>query len=224
MAPSTTEPATTTDRQRRVRRLTGLVAAGAAIATAAVALPALAATTDPQAASSSETTVTSAEPTTTSAAPATTSTTAPAPPAPTPEELLLAQLATATPEQKLAFDLYTASPEQREAWAAYISPPPPPAPEPAPAAAATGGGTPPNGFLACVRQRESGGNYAISSANGLYRGAYQFHQQTWNSTAAHAGRSDLVGADPAAASPADQDAMAAHLYGWQGSAPWGGAC
>jgi hypothetical protein len=198
--------------------MTGLIVAGAAIATASVALPALAATTDPQTAASSETTVTSAEPTTTSTvAPTTTTTT----PAPTAEELLSAQLASMTPEQKLSFDLFVASPEQREAWAAYISPPPPPPPPPAPAAT---GGTPPNAFLACVRQRESGGNYSISSANGLYRGAYQFHQGTWNSTAAHAGRSDLVGRDPAGVSPADQDAMAAHLYSWQGSAPWGGAC
>lgn len=220
MDPSNTEPARSPNRQPRVRRMTGLIIAGAAIVTAAVALPALAATTDPQAASSSETTVTSAEPTTTStAAPTTTSTTTPAPPAPTAADLATAQLASMTPEQKLAFDLYLASPEQREAWAAYVDPPPPPPP----ATVATGG-SPPNAFLACVRQRESGGNYSVSSSNGLYRGAYQFHQGTWNSTAAHAGRSDLVGRDPAAVAPADQDAMAAHLYGWQGSAPWGGAC
>ena len=31
-------------------------------------------------------------------------------------------------------------------------------------------------FLACVRQRESGGNYGAVSPDGLYRGAYQFHQ------------------------------------------------
>ena len=218
MAPSSTEHPRSTDRQHRVRRMTGLAVGVAAIATAAVALPALAATTDPQTAASSETTVTSAAPTTsTTAAPTTTTSTVPEP---TAEELFAAQLASMTPEQKLAFDLYTASPEEREAWAAYINPPPPP-PPPAPVATS---GTPSNGFLACVRQRESGGNYSISSGDGLYRGAYQFHQQTWNSTAAHAGRSDLVGRDPASVAPGDQDAMAAHLYGWQGSAPWGGAC
>lgn len=220
MAPISTDPSTPTDRQRRVRRLTGLAIATAAVATAAIALPAIAATTDAQLASSSETTVTSAEATTTTAAPTTTTSTTPAPPPPTPEELLAAQLASYTPEQKLAFDLYVASPEERAAWEAYISPPPPP-PPPAPVAS---GGTPPNGFLACVRARESGGNYSISSPNGLYRGAYQFHQNTWDNTAAHAGRSDLVGRDPASVAPGDQDAMAAHLYGWQGSAPWGGAC
>ena len=49
---------------------------------------------------------------------------------------------------------------------------------------------------------------------------------TWNSIAASSGRSDLVGVDPAQASPADQDAMAQALYAQQGAAPWvtGGGC
>lgn len=233
MTPTSPDAAPSTDRQPRVRRLTGLIAGGVAIAAATIAIPALAATTDPQVAASSETTVTSAAlaasvavtaPSTTSTS---TTTTAPAPPAPTAEELLAAQLDSFSPEQKLAFDLYVASPEERAAWAAFIAPPPPPPPPaPAPVAppAATGGGAPPNAFLACVRQRESGGNYSISSGDGLYRGAYQFHQNTWNNTANHAGRGDLVGRDPASVAPADQDAMAAALYSWQGSAPWGGAC
>ena len=228
MNPSSPDATPSTDRQPRVRRLTGLIAGGVAIAAVAVAIPAFAATTDPQAAGSSETTVTSAAPAA-SVAPTTTtstSTTVPAPPAPTAEELLAAQLATYTPEQKLAFDLYVASPDERAAWAAYVAPPPPPPPAPEPVAprVASGGGAPPNAFLACVRQRESGGNYSISSGDGLYRGAYQFHQNTWNNTAGHAGRGDLVGRDPASVAPADQDAMAAALYSWQGSAPWGGAC
>jgi muramidase (phage lysozyme) len=80
-------------------------------------------------------------------------------------------------------------------------------------------------FLACVRQRESGGNYSVYNAGGSgAAGAYQFLPGTWNSIAAAEGRSDLVGVDPAQASPADQDAMAAALYAQQGSAPWGGAC
>ncbi len=233
MTPSNLDPVAP-DRQPRVRRVAGLVAAGAVVVTAAVALPAMAATTDPQPASSSETTITANETSTsstsTTAAP-TTSTTASPPSVPSAEELLAAQLATYTPEQKLAFDLYVASPAERAAWSAYITPPPPPPPPPpAPVAspvappAATSGGNPPNAFLACVRQRESGGNYSVSSGDGLYRGAYQFHQSTWNNTASHAGRGDLVGADPASVSPADQDAMAAQLYAWQGSAPWGGGC
>jgi hypothetical protein len=77
-------------------------------------------------------------------------------------------------------------------------------------------------FLACVRQRESGGNYQ-AVGNGYY-GAYQFSISTWNATAQHAGRGDLVGVRPDHAAPADQDAMALVLLHWQGRAPWGGYC
>jgi hypothetical protein len=85
----------------------------------------------------------------------------------------------------------------------------------------TGGGD----FLSCVRNRESGGNYGIYNSGGSgAAGAYQFLPGTWNSIAAAVGRSDLVGVDPAQASPADQDAMAGALYAQQGSAPWGGYC
>jgi hypothetical protein len=80
-------------------------------------------------------------------------------------------------------------------------------------------------FLACIRQRESGGDYTIYNSGGSgAAGAYQFLPGTWSSIAAAVGRGDLVGMDPAQASPADQDAMAAALYAQQGSAPWGGAC
>lgn len=93
----------------------------------------------------------------------------------------------------------------------------------------SGGGAPAdNGgggdFLACTRNRESHGNYGAVSRNGTYRGAYQFHQHTWDSAARQAGRDDLVGQDPAGASPGDQDALAQSLYASQGSAPWGGRC
>jgi peptidoglycan hydrolase CwlO-like protein len=79
-------------------------------------------------------------------------------------------------------------------------------------------------FLTCVRLRESGGNYSAVNPAGPYLGAYQFLQATWNVTAAHAGRSDLVGVPANVASPYDQDEMAWALYQWQGMGPWGGSC
>lgn len=75
------------------------------------------------------------------------------------------------------------------------------------------------GGWAALRRCESGGNYGAVSANGTYRGAYQFSRSTWNSVAARS-HPHLVGVDPAAASPADQDAMALSLYRSSGSSPW----
>jgi hypothetical protein len=77
-------------------------------------------------------------------------------------------------------------------------------------------------FLTCVRRVESGGNYQAISPNGLYRGAYQFLQATWDSTARHIGAFDLVGMDPRSGSPTLQDDMAWALYQWQGKQPWAG--
>jgi hypothetical protein len=70
-----------------------------------------------------------------------------------------------------------------------------------------------------LRQCESGGDYSITNPSGKYRGAYQFDRPTWNSVA---GRHfpHLVGVDPAAASRADQDAMALALYGDRSHRPW----
>ncbi len=93
--------------------------------------------------------------------------------------------------------------------------PPPTSPPPSASAAA---------FLACIRQRESHGNYGAVSPGGTYMGAYQFSQSAWDSAARHAGRSDLVGQHPNLVSPADQDAIALAEYLWLGAAPWGGAC
>jgi outer membrane biosynthesis protein TonB len=109
------------------------------------------------------------------------------------------------------------------------------APKPAPRAAAApvtaapapsgSGATPAEAaFLACIRKRESGGNYSVVSSNGLWFGAYQMTRQTWDSTAQRAGRPDLVGVPPNQASPADQDHLALVLYRWLGKSPWGGAC
>jgi hypothetical protein len=72
---------------------------------------------------------------------------------------------------------------------------------------------------AALRRCESSGNYSALNPSGRYRGAYQFDRPTWNSVASrHAPH--LVGADPAAASPADQDAMALALYRSRGAQPW----
>jgi hypothetical protein len=81
-------------------------------------------------------------------------------------------------------------------------------------------------FLACTRAHESdtAGGYQAASPDGVYRGAYQFDQTTWNGVADAIGRGDLVGADPAAVSPADQDTLATALYQLRGNAPWGGRC
>ncbi len=78
-------------------------------------------------------------------------------------------------------------------------------------------------FLVCTRMRESAGQYDAVSPSGYY-GAYQFLQSTWDSTAVHAGRRNLVGELPSRASQFDQDEMAWALYQWQGKGPWGGRC
>jgi hypothetical protein len=75
-------------------------------------------------------------------------------------------------------------------------------------------------FLQCVVQAESGGNYQAVSPNGLYRGAFQFSQPTWNYAAQEAGRPDLVGVPPNQASKADQDTLAVALYALDGEQPW----
>jgi len=109
------------------------------------------------------------------------------------------------------------------AWLALsYTPPPPPAPS-ATVHAASAGSPSGDAFLACTRAHESSGNYSINTGNGYY-GAYQFLQSTWNSTAAAAGRPDLVGVSPADAAPGDQDQLALFLYHQQGAGPWGGRC
>lgn len=81
-------------------------------------------------------------------------------------------------------------------------------------------------FLVCTRRYESdtSGGYGAVNPTGTYRGAYQFSRTTWNYAAAHAGRTDLIGVDPALARPADQDFLALHLYRWEGARHWEGRC
>ncbi len=103
---------------------------------------------------------------------------------------------------------------------------PAPSTPPAPPYSGTPGENPHHNdpFLSCVRRRESSGNYGAVNPSGPYLGAYQFLQSTWNVTASHAGRPDLVGVPANTASQYDQDEMAWSLYQWQGTGPWGGSC
>jgi hypothetical protein len=77
-----------------------------------------------------------------------------------------------------------------------------------------------NPFLQCVVQVESGGNYADVSPNGLYMGAFQFSQPTWDTATQDAGLPSLVGVHPNAASKAAQDTVAVALYALDGEQPW----
>jgi hypothetical protein len=66
--------------------------------------------------------------------------------------------------------------------------------------------------LEAIASCESGGNPAVVSADGSYRGKYQFSYGTWASVGGSG--------DPAAASEAEQDYRAALLYARAGSSPW----
>jgi hypothetical protein len=73
-------------------------------------------------------------------------------------------------------------------------------------------GSAPSSALAKIAQCESGGDPTAVSPGGQYRGKYQFSRETWR---------DMGGSgDPAAASEATQDAMAAKLYAQRGASPW----
>jgi hypothetical protein len=86
------------------------------------------------------------------------------------------------------------------------------APPPAPAVRASGAsGASAGGVWACIRSRESGGNYATNTGNGYY-GAYQFLLSTWRSL----GGTGL----PSQAPPPVQDAMAQKLQRRSGWGQW----
>ena len=70
-----------------------------------------------------------------------------------------------------------------------------------------------------LRECESRQNYQALNPTGQYRGAYQFSVRTWDWLAG-THYPELVGVDPAKASPADQDRMAYQLYEINGWNPW----
>lgn len=66
--------------------------------------------------------------------------------------------------------------------------------------------------LESIAACESGGDPTVVSADGSYRGKYQFDYGTWESVGGSG--------DPAAASELEQDYRAALLYSRAGSSPW----
>ncbi len=66
--------------------------------------------------------------------------------------------------------------------------------------------------LDAIAACESGGDPAIVSSDGTYRGKYQFSFSTWASVGGSG--------DPAAAPEQEQDYRAALLYAASGSSPW----
>lgn len=149
------------------------------------------------------------------------------------------QLAAAVASQQAAENAAAAAAVARAQQAARsAAPPSPPAAAPPstsgpPATTSGGGGTGAGGvpvynipdpplppFLQCVVQAESGGNYQAVSPNGLYMGAFQFSQPTWNMAVQAANLPLLVGVPPNLATKAEQDTVAIALYSLDGQQPW----
>lgn len=80
------------------------------------------------------------------------------------------------------------------------------------AAPATGQESSAGSVLARIAQCESGGDPTAVSADGRYRGKYQFSRATWRAMGGSG--------DPAAAPEPVQDAMAAKLLAARGTSPW----
>ena len=70
----------------------------------------------------------------------------------------------------------------------------------------------PSDLLARIAQCESGGDPTAVSADGRYRGKYQFSRATWRAMGGSG--------DPAEAPESEQDAMAAKLLAARGTSPW----
>jgi hypothetical protein len=69
-----------------------------------------------------------------------------------------------------------------------------------------------DGTLERIAHCESGGNPRAVSADGTYRGKYQFDRTTWQQMGGEG--------DPADAAEAEQDRIAAKLLAQRGTAPW----
>jgi peptidoglycan hydrolase CwlO-like protein len=128
-----------------------------------------------------------------------------------------AQQAAAAAAAVAAAQAKTASQAKAQSAAQVSGPAPadPPGPTTAPAL---------NGFLQCVVQHESGGDYQVVSPTGQYMGAFQFSQPTWNEAASLAGRPTLIGVPPNQATPAEQDELAVALYSADGGSAWYDPC
>ena len=70
----------------------------------------------------------------------------------------------------------------------------------------------PADLLQAIARCESGGDPTAVSADGRYRGKYQFRRATWRAMGGSG--------DPAAAPEAEQDRLAAKLLAAQGTRPW----
>jgi hypothetical protein len=88
----------------------------------------------------------------------------------------------------------------------------PAAEEPAAAAGASAPTGSANATLERIAQCESGGDPGAISADGQYRGKYQFDRATWE-------RLGGTG-DPAEAPEAEQDRLAGRLLAERGTSPW----
>jgi hypothetical protein len=78
--------------------------------------------------------------------------------------------------------------------------------------------SPPGGFLACVRNRESGNNYSAKNPSSTASGAYQFLDSSWRNLSARAGHRGYATAR--SAPPHVQDAVAIWTLENIGRSPW----
>ena len=77
-----------------------------------------------------------------------------------------------------------------------------------------------DGALARLRWCESTDNYGAVSPSGLYMGAYQFSQSTWDYVAKRYYGGRYAGVKPNTVPAQWQDALARALYAEQGRAAW----